>query len=901
MLYGRPGLLLYKKIELTFQRAFSKLEMWLTNLVFYQPPLDLKTATLNPGNVTKSKGILSKGESTKRKEFKKNGPVPRTSHVQKQIVSVSEFKVLPGAAEPVVNNNGAELTMLQVAVPSNKHVSVMNQPVSGEVQTQMSLINSQAAKSASNGIPMQSYYAVMESGCQDAPKFNSRLPTSTPALSPQNAGQPLVIQSAMPHDLYNQTSSQGGMNFFPIYTTTAPAIQPVMTFAPSGIPHTSLHTVAMPTLIQPLSGGDGVGTLINYGEQCLKERDPLKCIQHQVTKMQNPEVELQQKAWQTQARVQESSESDEEGCDGTTTEEDDLNSVDITPVRDTSCQTSFDRHLQLKTRSPDKTAKKVRTVKNLLSELKTRVSDKDDSEIIRLIMELDESVSLLPTGVGSTNVQAEIAIGLQSLRSENAQLRRRLRIVNQQLRERERAEKESRITDCNFELISLQCMNTTLQTQLKESQKGLESLQRKNEELLSVIDEQSKGNKQLLQQMQEKEQDLFHNRQQCERDTTRVKMEVDEALAKMRSLQLKLEASEKENQIVGITLRQRDMEVSRLRDLTRTLQCSMARLVSDLSIDCTKAKPETRLTRNLLEEYNHQLEEEPIMDKGINSVAMYLKNLDIDKTCAIRTILQSGERQESEPTVPVQTFTTIPMYSTNNALPKAFGRQLNFPSPTKTVSDGSTLVGEESNLDETTYIPLVGNVSKIQNKLFEQRNCIPPQSSRDSKRFNIDNENSDANLYNRAGAMPSTWELPEKAVDEQLPVLCKLQEIAATDCSSRIFFRATVPENDLIQMKPSDITAVDFTDNASNLPKLNAHQHTSLPHERNGLLLNKSRVSAVDSSFSTFDSRSVKSDWTMSSVSSFSSRDEQAFQNGLAALDANIARLQRSLRTDFLR
>lgn len=45
--------------------------------------------------------------------------------------------------------------------------------------------------------------------------------------------------------------------------------------------------------------------------------------------------------------------------------------------------------------------------------------------------------------------------------------------------------------------------------------------------------------------------------------------EVDEALTKMRKIQLKLEAAEKENQILEITLRQRDAEVNRLRELTR--------------------------------------------------------------------------------------------------------------------------------------------------------------------------------------------------------------------------------------------------------------------------------------------------------------------------------------------
>lgn len=47
-----------------------------------------------------------------------------------------------------------------------------------------------------------------------------------------------------------------------------------------------------------------------------------------------------------------------------------------------------------------------------------------DSEAVRLITEVEQGISLLPTMVGTTNVQAELALALQPLRSENVQLRR---------------------------------------------------------------------------------------------------------------------------------------------------------------------------------------------------------------------------------------------------------------------------------------------------------------------------------------------------------------------------------------------------------------------------------------------------------------------------------------------
>lgn len=48
----------------------------------------------------------------------------------------------------------------------------------------------------------------------------------------------------------------------------------------------------------------------------------------------------------------------------------------------------------------------------------------EDSEVQRLMTELEACISLLPAISGNTNIQVEIALAMQPLRSENAQLRR---------------------------------------------------------------------------------------------------------------------------------------------------------------------------------------------------------------------------------------------------------------------------------------------------------------------------------------------------------------------------------------------------------------------------------------------------------------------------------------------
>lgn len=61
------------------------------------------------------------------------------------------------------------------------------------------------------------------------------------------------------------------------------------------------------------------------------------------------------------------------------------------------------------------------------------------------------------------------------------------------------------------------------------------------------------------------------------------------------------------------------------------------------------------------------------------------------------------------------------------------------------------------------------------------------------------------------------------------------------------------------------------------------------------------RLSAYENSFSSCDIKSLASDWSGNSWSTFNTRDEQDFRNGLAALDASIASLQRTLKADLKR
>ncbi|KFU98409.1 Coiled-coil domain-containing protein 14, partial [Pterocles gutturalis] len=541
-----------------------------------------ETIRKHPGKTTSikitSKPLLTKGNTSKKKGLKKT---ITPAHIRKEIVPIPDRKPASSTTPPTEKelSSAAQNQMVQpIHVPCSQHSPGMHQKICEHVQTQMSLITGQPPQN-SNEIPTVTPFPTSNHGCQNVTAFNCQLPTSTPGVFLQHSANPLSTQSDVPVDGGNErVPDMGGPVVCPLVSaapTTAAQIQST-TALPSVIPciaSGALSNSTVPTFIPSSSGRE----MTPNHEQQIKEADLIRRIQAHLALLQSHEM-MNGRTEQTHhhhcpAKHNASSNKEEDVSEAhsedTVSEEDELNVLDVAPVRDTSFKTSFVKKvLKSRKESPEETAYKVKTVKYLLGELRALITEQDDSEMLRLMGEIEDCVSLLPAVVGSMNIQAEIALALQPLRSENAQLRRRLRILNQQLGERERSEKTSG-QSCNYELVSLQSLNMMLQSQLKESLKGLESLQAKNEELLKIIESQKGENKHLAKAIQDKEEELLENKQHYDIHSTKLKIEVEEALANVKSLQFKLEASEKENKILGITLRQRDAEVNRLRELTR--------------------------------------------------------------------------------------------------------------------------------------------------------------------------------------------------------------------------------------------------------------------------------------------------------------------------------------------
>ncbi|KAE8581649.1 hypothetical protein XENTR_v10024875 [Xenopus tropicalis] len=757
------------------------------------------------------------------------------SHVHKEIghlagslrKSVSSTGFGAGKAHPSVN-------VQPPMVCPTLHSPVTQPAVCETVPTQMSHLNLLAKQTNCQRFPPASSQPADEHSVGGATPFNCRLPSSTPALSPQPVGSTLNVSP-------NPVPPQGGATH--ILSGSYAAVQgapTVMCYVPTPVQ----QAPAVPTCY-PLAFQADTLPPINNSEK-IRESDLLQCIAAHLAQLQRSEAKGNHSLNSKPAPSVES-ESDREQptreTDETTSEEEEEGAA---PARNISCQTSFDVNKKC---SPEKTERKIKTVKYLLGEIKALVSEQGDGEAFRLITELEHSLDLLPAVVGSTNIHAEIALALQPLRSENAQLRRRLRIVNQQLRDRERAEKAARSDDQNFEVLSLHSMNATLQRQLAEAQTGLDSLQNKHQELLNVIEAQKDENKKLAQRLRDTEREL-------ESAAAKGRTDVNEAFG----IQFKLESAEKDNKVLEIALRQRDAEVSRLRELTRTLQGSMAKLLCDLSKDGSKWKPGHNLTKSALDSYEQQLRGGHC--PASTSIMSYLKTLETEQ------VLPGADTpfpDRPEPCDPTSNRYMPSDPSGGNKIGKmaetwhqTAGPPSLYLSPEKPKSKANSVSGASSCDDykpgDTIYLPLTSSPQKLLAASSRGQMCTPPQ----------------------AQTAPSDCEAPAPiakhlADTSKVGLGYRMGLGNATDSSgqnlksdegARCLGRPTVPSNGLpVQMG-------------------NLHLQEGNPTD-----------------LSTFDFLSAKSDWSISSFSTFTSHDERDFRNGLAALDENIARLQRTLQS----
>ncbi|CAB1327642.1 unnamed protein product, partial [Coregonus sp. 'balchen'] len=467
--------------------------------------------------------------------------------------------------------------------------------------------------------------------------------------------------------------------------------------------------------------------------------------------------------------------------------------------------------------SPEETARQVMTVQYLLGELKALLAGQD-GVAERLVGELEQTVSLLPVMVGSSNIQAEIALVLQPLRSENALLRRRLRIVNQQLQERERAEKEARYVHCDNDV-------SALQSELNDAHTSLQELQRDNTELRQAL------------------VDTHSQLQQSEAECSRIRKDVQSALADVQGCNSRLEECQKENAALALNIQKREQEIHTLQEHLRALQVPVAESPTVTDIPTSRLP----LTKRALDQYQDQ------QGPSDHPVSQYLWSLE-QKGCGSVSLPCKG---------PECNYTHQQDFSV--------------------FAPGGPSVCASANQDMSVCVAL-------------ERKATPPLAFaplRENERSPLPVEGSPLPVrMSQRGGSPLTVMSQRGggayAQGQRSPQGLQSLSVALESFPQlKSLFSNLHQSNGLCSngAGPSDLSQ-------SHRRRLDMDMASP----------GKGQNSSLDSTgLSLCEVRSLASDWSAGSSSTFDTRDEQEFRNGLAALDASIASLQRTIKQDLKR
>jgi len=229
-----------------------------------------------------------------------------------------------------------------------------------------------------------------------------------------------------------------------------------------------------------------------------------------------------------------------------------------------------------------------RMIQYLVDELRALLGNTGDLEVDRLLNEIDDAVKLLPYLVEkdkTTSASQDIEQAVRPHKVENAQLRRKLLIAHQKLKEgslKKHEDKSSARTDLAFELAACRSVNTVLQKQLTEEKDSKEAILRHRDQLSQNLSELQEEKTKFLQILANKEQDHLRLKREWQQDSSKLTVENKKLRADLEAVQLSSDAEKKEINILNLSLKQKDAEIERLKELTRGLQQSLSRLLSDI-------------------------------------------------------------------------------------------------------------------------------------------------------------------------------------------------------------------------------------------------------------------------------------------------------------------------------
>eukprot|EP00112_Aurelia_sp_Birch-Aquarium-sp1_P000510 Seg1048.15 transcript_id=Seg1048.15/GoldUCD/mRNA.D3Y31 product="Coiled-coil domain-containing protein 14" protein_id=Seg1048.15/GoldUCD/D3Y31 len=242
---------------------------------------------------------------------------------------------------------------------------------------------------------------------------------------------------------------------------------------------------------------------------------------------------------------------------------------------------------------PRYAATQVTALSYLFKELMNLLGEKTNSEEHRLLSEIDHMIGLLPFMISNLNpdLQTEINLAVQPLRLESSDLRRQLRIANQKIRDFEVNVKDLQDSLAKAKKTSIdEIQLDNLRRQIIHDEEERNILKSKIADVSKMVESMKAENMRLLAKIAEKDAESVRYKQTWHKEKSSIYSENEVLKKKLESLSLALQAQEKENKILRLSISQSEGEIVRVKDLNRGLRESVSKLLQDVNFQDARQK-----------------------------------------------------------------------------------------------------------------------------------------------------------------------------------------------------------------------------------------------------------------------------------------------------------------------
>ncbi|XP_071149655.1 putative leucine-rich repeat-containing protein DDB_G0290503 isoform X2 [Mytilus edulis] len=581
----------------------------------------------------------------------------------------------------------------------------------------------------------------------------------------------------------------------------------------------------------------------------------------------------------------------------------------------------------------------LKKLRYLLGELKECGKIGKDVEVSRLVKEVEKTIETIPTLSSKFNLMAEIDLCLQPLRNENCQLRRQLRLVNQKVKEKEVVKEKAAL---DFDVIHLQASNAALQKQVKDEKETKVKLALELKDLHSQIMRMKIERNKLLAALSEKETDELKVKQECLSDTQRFRHEIEELQRQTDGIQMKHESLEQENHILQITVQQRDTEICKMQEVVNEVKDCVASLIQELE--------ESKVGDKSFVSNNSFSLQKLIKVLGEDSVASFTQSKHPSNRQQYNNTHQSLYLVTKEPPKPTPRLTKQALATHDKKQPHGGSRGKIFTYDTHHNEDFKT-----SNSDTEVELNVVNHGHGRTQSPGRRRHSLSPPSKRvplrerninsgkhkspepkkqtSAKQSPLKNENVGKNRRNLNRSLsPAYTRNPKVAFD-----FSKTSYRHDSDDFQEENYLASNVQQSCNQSEASRYSVTDYfrkypqsQPNSSDTYRKRLHQRSysqpnhyehsnnkwtsapvaSLPREFTSPVRTSSRNNpstfspqdnlyhgtALDNSLSAITDDNISSVSERTSTSTATTVNDTSFRRGIAALDANILKLQLALQ-----